>query len=72
LIRRSAPCVTGHGLSVACHGLALGFTNPLFIDVDGNGKFDPPGFEHGTLPAAPAGSGPQHGRGARPGRKRGR
>ena len=29
---------------VAPRGLALGFTNPVFIDVDGDGRFEPPGL----------------------------
>ncbi len=24
----------------------IGFTNPIFVDVDGNGKFDPPGLSN--------------------------
>ncbi len=35
--------------AVAPGFVPLAFTNPIWVDVDGNGKFDPPG-----LPAAPA------------------
>ncbi len=31
--------------TVAPRGMAVGFTNPVFIDVDGNGRFDPPGLD---------------------------
>ncbi|MFQ5720604.1 MAG: CehA/McbA family metallohydrolase [Acidobacteriota bacterium] len=31
-------------------GMALGFTNPVLVDVDGNGQFDPPGLDAGRLP----------------------
>ncbi|MFQ5719878.1 MAG: hypothetical protein ACE5IK_10065, partial [Acidobacteriota bacterium] len=38
----------GGGASIyrylAPHGLALAFTNPVLIDRDGNGRFDPPGL----------------------------
>ncbi|MFQ5719992.1 MAG: hypothetical protein ACE5IK_10640 [Acidobacteriota bacterium] len=37
-------------------GLALGFTNPVFVDVDANGRFDAPGLPGRTGPLPPAGS----------------
>ena len=32
-----------YGLLVP-RGLALGFTNPVLVDVDGNGRYDAPGL----------------------------
>ena len=38
---------------VAPRGLALGFTKPVFTDVDGNSRFDAPGLQNAALPDLP-------------------